>query len=260
MYFALSCGVKESVGIYCAQAWGSRDRKDRNRMFLMLKQAILILCLNYFLAIVPLSFLVKKFLIKVMHTNTLTADYAQQLIFFCLPALFVRGITDTFKSYAQAQDIIAQVGYYTLINLVCVPFYTYLLIYKLELGPFGYGLSLLIYEFGSSIVALVVFKKLIHEDTKSTTLSVTLKFRWFACQVLKNFLTVFHIYMAYESVIFILTSLHDEAQIGAYTIMFSLTDMLRDFSNGFSIFGKVETNKLLGKKEYQKSKRLYFKM
>jgi Na+-driven multidrug efflux pump len=102
MYFAVSQGVNESVGIYCAQAWGSKDKKDRGRMFLMLKQAFLFLFLNYICSVIPMTFFVKSFLLEVVNVNMKTADYTQMLIYYCLPALFIRGLTDILKSYAQA--------------------------------------------------------------------------------------------------------------------------------------------------------------
>jgi Na+-driven multidrug efflux pump len=174
--------------------------------------------------------------------------------------LFVRGFTDIFKSYAQAQDIIAEIGYYTMINLVIFPFYAYIFLNFLQLGPLGYGLSLLIYELGNCIIGFFVFKYLIHSDTKSTDIPISDRLGWYICEIVKNFVTMAQMFIAYNSVILILSSLHDEAQIGAYTIMISVGEMVRNSSRGFSVYGRTEVSKLLGKKDFKNAKTVYFKM
>lgn len=96
-------------------------------------------------------------------------------------------------------------------------------------------------------MAYYVFTHLIHPDTKSTDLPFKDRLGWFMCEIGKNILTMLHIFLAFESVIFILSLQGDESQIGAYTIMFSIFDMLRNVSRGFSILGKIEVSKLLGR-------------
>jgi hypothetical protein len=166
MLFAVGQGLNDSIGIYCAQAWGSNNSSQKNKMFLMYKQACFLMTIYYFLVPVPLSFFFEKFLINVVKTNSTVAAYSQHLVLCCIPGLFVRSLTDIFKSYAQAQEIIAELGYFTLLNLITVPFQSYFFIVFLNLGAVGFGISLLIYELGNTLIAFLVFKNMMKPECK----------------------------------------------------------------------------------------------
>lgn len=102
LLFAVGYGLNESIGIYCAQAWGSKNISDKDKMFLMYKQACVIMIIYYILVPVPLSFFFEDFLVKTIKANPLVASYSKELVLYCIPGLFVRSLTDIFKSYAQA--------------------------------------------------------------------------------------------------------------------------------------------------------------
>lgn len=258
--FSIGYGLNESIGIYCAQSWGSKDSHDRGKMYLMYKQACVIMIIYYLTVTTPLSFFFKRFLVNVIGANPEVAIYAQKLVMYCLPGLFIRSMTDIFKSYAQAQDIIAQLGYFTLMNLIIVPFYAYFLIVYMDLGAIAYGLSIFIYEIGNTIIAVLVWKNMIHEDTKKTHLKLGYKFGWFLCESIKNLLTILHVFLAYESVIVIISQLHDDGQLGAYTILFNVGEALRLIAKGFTIYGRTEVNKYIGKGWFKTAKSVYFKI
>jgi MatE len=247
LLFAVGGGLNDSIGIYCAQAWGSKKPGDLNKMYLMYKQSILIIIVYFLVIITPLAFFFESFLYNIVGANPRVAEVSQKLVIYCLPALFIRSLTDLFKSYANAQEIIQELGYFTLINLAIVPFYSYLFINKLNLGSLAYGLCLFTYECGNIIIAVVVSKYYMIAECKTTTISISHKFGWFLCESAKNSATVLHIFLAYESVTLIISQLHDDAQLGAYTILVTLGEAIRLIAKGFSIYGRTEVNKFIGK-------------
>ena len=102
LLFGVAYGFNESIGIYCAQAWGSNDLTDRNKMFLMFKQAAVMTILYYLTIIVPLSFFFEFVLVNWVGARPEVDEASQQLVIYCLPGMFIRSMTDLFKSYAQA--------------------------------------------------------------------------------------------------------------------------------------------------------------
>lgn len=209
--FAVGSGLTDAIGIYCSQAWGSKKPEDINRMYLMFKQSMLIMAMYYLAVITPLALFVETFLVNKVGVSVAVSATSQTLVIYCLPGLFVRSLTDVFKSYAQAQEITVKLGYFTLFNLAIVPFYSYLFIITLKLEALGFGLCLLTYECGNVIIALVIFKKYMKPECRTTQLALSDKFGWFLCESTKNSATVFHIYLAYESVTLIISKLHDDS-------------------------------------------------
>ena len=260
LLFAIGYGLNESIGIYCAQAWGSEDRKDRDKMFLMFKQACLIMVVYYIIVTVPLSFFFEDFLLGTVKARPLVAAYAKELVLYCIPGLFIRSLTDIFKSYAQAQEIIEELGYFTLVNLVTVPFQSYFFIVFLEMGAMGMGMSLLVYELGNTLIAAVVFKNMIKDECKTTSYKLSHNFCWFFVESIKNTLTTLHILIAYESVTLIIAMLHDDGQLGAYSILITVGEALRLIAKGFIIYGRTQINKFIGRGLHQTAKSLFFKV
>ena len=130
----------------------------------------------------------------------------------------------------------------------------------MDLGAIGYGLSILVYEIGNTVIAILVYRNMFKPETKSTDHKLSHKLGWFACESLKNMLTIFHVFFAYEFVIVIITQLHNDAQLGAYTILFTLGDALRLFAKGFTIFGRTELNKYIGRGKFKTAKGIFFKV
>ena len=77
LLFAIGYGLNESIGIYCAQAWGSKNAVDKEKMFLMYKQACLIMIIYYIFVRIPLSFFFEDFLVKTIKANPIVASYSK---------------------------------------------------------------------------------------------------------------------------------------------------------------------------------------
>ena len=69
-------------------------------MYLMYKQACVIMIVYYILVPVPLSFFFEDFLVRAINASPSVASYSKELVLYCIPGLFVRSLTDIFKSYA----------------------------------------------------------------------------------------------------------------------------------------------------------------
>ena len=88
--------------------------------------------------------------------------------------------------------------------MLIVPFYSYFFIIYLNLGAMSYGLSIFVYECGNVLIAIMLWKRMVHEDTKSTVHSFSHRLTWYSCESAKNMLTVIHIFIAYECVTLII--------------------------------------------------------
>lgn len=122
------------------------------------------------------------------------------------------------------------------------------------------GLSLLAYELGNTLIATLVFKNMIKNECKKTSYPLSHNFCWFFVESVKNTLTVLHILIAYESVTIIIGLLHDNGQLGAYSILVTVGEALRLIAKGFIIYGRTQINKFIGKGLNSIAKSLFFKV
>jgi Na+-driven multidrug efflux pump len=76
LLFSPVYGFSESIGIYCAQAWGSEDKNDRKKMYLMFKQACFLMAVYFLCVTTPLAFFFEDFLVNWIGATPEVAAYA----------------------------------------------------------------------------------------------------------------------------------------------------------------------------------------
>lgn len=257
LVYTFNFGLNETLGIFGSQAY-SKGKKERLR--LLLEQAIRIGIGLFAVVSIPVWYLSKDFL-KIYGTGQLseeTAGVFANLVLYSLPGVFLKIITDCYKTFVYCQGKYFLLGGLCFINLILMTFYSHFFIVVMEWNHFGYGLSLFLLEMGNVAICIYFHRNKI--DPRCRRLRYRLNFNrsWFTCQWIKNSFTEYHFWITIELSAFTLSLIGSQKQIQAYSILVHILNAFIAIAYGMNVYPRTKINYCIGKKERIVAKRKLF--
>lgn len=162
-----------------------------------------------------------------------TIELTSQLLLVCLPAIFIRINDDNLKYFLRGQGIIQEVGIGINVSVVLFLIYSYVIMVTFNMGVFGYGLCLFVYEVLTISVSIWCFAYLVNPRAFDTSIPIFRKV-WFTLQSgLEILMPLLVTWVCSELLIILLTMLHSDAQLGAYAQLQVFPNMVYKIGDGF---------------------------
>jgi Na+-driven multidrug efflux pump len=131
LVFTFNFGLTETLGIYGAQAY-SKGKKERLR--LLLEQCTWIGISFFAIVCTPVYYLSKDMIRIFGNEDTSfeeTNDVFKNIVLYSLPGVFLKIITDCYKTFIYCQGKYFLLGCLSLVNLALMGFYGHFFIIKL---------------------------------------------------------------------------------------------------------------------------------
>lgn len=253
-FYGFSVSLSEKLGIDMSQSFGAKKYSITKKLFSqgMLTNAIFFLCLT-----TPL-FLLSEEILLFANIEPATAARCQQIMYYMLVAdLFELG-GDIYRVFCMAQGIENVFGQTSILALIISVICGYLFVVKYSLGPAGWVISKIIYEFILFLVA-VGAKIATQEETKGfCSWEVTFQgYRSFFWESVKYSLGSYSEFLGYEVASYFVFRTNGTAQIAAYTAIFNVTSLFYSTGETFAVICRTRMNLLIGKNLKRTAKNFY---
>jgi len=253
--FALNTGVVEAMGVYGSQAY---SREDYRRVNLILRQTLLILIILFLVFGLFLGNF-SDTIYTILGIEEITARLTRKLILLVCPGLFIRSISDILKAFLQSQSKIKMVGYANFAALIVFFICSYPIMVLLDLGLFGYGLGIFIYEATSFLFYAYIYFYQMEDLLRDTSLPLSENFGWIIWECCKNTGSNFAPHLSFELIIIILTQTGDTSQIASFSLIVTIPSLIYYFVEGFNIFPRTLLNFHIGRREISLGKEVVLK-
>lgn len=224
---------------------GSHDiANNLNRLAcLRLKQTILLgTIMFFFFSIIP-NFYYPTFLINFLNVDPEIAHSAQVMIFWSLPAMFLRTLNDSFKTFLQNQGVTTEIGYYYLILVGIFLPLIYFLIEIIELKVKLVGITLFLFEGTGLVISLIYFKGL--KRSLDFSVPIRTKLKDYTSLFLKHYIIDFPGILQFELENFIVTLRDSVEEIAVFTIFSSSIYVIIFMASGFTFEVRKRMNRAL---------------
>lgn len=184
--------------------------------------------LTYFLCFLAFvgggSFLIKDFL-NLFGAPVQVYEKAIEITYMMIPAMFLRGVNDIFKSFYSCQDHYDLLGSLYTINFFLFYSYSFMIVGPMfNLGLIGYALSITIGELGAFLVSMYFYYRKMKSKIRNckTRTSVFRNLPWFIIESAKCSLVQVPAWIVYDSILYFISRTHNNIQISIFTILTSL--------------------------------------
>lgn len=213
-------GVIENQGIEGSKANGAGKYKIVNQK---LRQGLVIGIGFFFLFTIQPFWFLSWLLTNLFQVPEPMMEDTIQMIYWTLPSIFVRVLADNLKTFLLNLGFLKKTGWVMGFNLIPFSIVAYLLLWVLNLGSFGVGLSMLFYEL-SSIVTLYwrIYSIDVEDQYKDTSVPISEGFGRYFGQTVKIVFSEFPSFFLWASVQFILGLSEDVEELTAYSLAYCL--------------------------------------
>lgn len=213
-------GVIENQGIEGSKANGAGKYKIVNQK---LRQGLVIGIGFFFLFTIQPFWFLSWLLTNLFQVPEPMMEDTIQMIYWTLPSIFVRVLADNLKTFLLNLGFLKKTGWVMGFNLIPFSIVAYLLLWVLNLGSFGVGLSMLFYEL-SSIVTLYwrIYSIDVEDQYKDTSVPIREGFGRYFGQTVKIVFSEFPSFFLWASVQFILGLSEDVEELTAYSLAYCL--------------------------------------
>ena len=250
-------GEIEYQGIMGSQAFGVGNFK---RVNLYLRQGLFIgLCMFCIFTLLP-SFFLNDILFMIGVEEELIAT-SKQLIYWGLPAMGMRIISDNFKTFIVNQGFLKKTGLTLGINMILFSIAAYVMIVVLDMGAAGMGLSVFFYEFMAFVLMYFrVYKQDVDDRSKDDSLPLFTDFIKFLWPSTKIVLVEYPIYYLYNCLNIIVGWTNSKEELAAYSLGYTLMLVMVHLMNGFNIFTRTQLNYSIGIRSTKRAWMVFKKM
>lgn len=205
--FALTMGYNFTMMNFSGQCSGKQEYRKINLYY---RQVAFFSNLNFLIFGIGGWFLL-PYGQRALSMDEETIGYTSQLLLVCLPAIFIRTNEDNLKYLLRGQGIIKQVGMGINVAVVLFLVYSYVIMVTLDMGIYGYGLCLFIYEVTSCSVSIYCFFRIMNAKCREMTLPFTKNIFFTFKSSLKITVPLLVTWVSGELLIILLTMLHSDA-------------------------------------------------
>lgn len=249
-------GTIEVQGIFGSQANGKQNYLKMNLYF---RQSILTGIIFFFTVTCIPAYFIEVFF-PILGVTPELGYHVKSLIWFSLPAMFVRVFNDNFKTFLQNQGKLKLVGFYSILNIIPFIGTAYYLIYIENLGAVGIGLSLLQFETLSFLCMLKIYNDKIPTKFKLDQIPVTRELPKYIKQAIKLTLVDWYAYIVWDFMNVIVGWIGNTYQLACYSLNYNI--LLVNFSllYGVNIFTRTQFNYFIGLKNLKILREVFQKL
>jgi Na+-driven multidrug efflux pump len=250
-------GEIEYQGIMGSQAYGAGNFK---RVNLYLRQGLTVGLVFFFLFTLLPTYFLDQILFLVGVEKDLIAT-SKLLIFWGLPAMGMRVISDNFKTFIVNQGYLKRAGLTLGWTMLIFSVFAYLLIVKLDLGAAGMGISVFLYELMAFCnMYFFVYKNDSDDRCKDFSLPLFTDFFKYLWPAIKIMMVEYPIYYLYNCLNIIVGWTKSKEQLAAYSLGYTLMLVMVHLMNGFNIFTRTQLNYSIGINSTKRAKLVFKKM
>lgn len=250
-------GEIEYQGIMGSQAFGAGNHK---RVNLYLRQGLFVGLLMFLVFTILPSTFIEQILFMVGVEEELVPT-SKALIFWGLPAMGMRIISDNFKTFIVNQGYLKQAGLTLGANMILFSIIAFIMIVTLDMGAAGMGMSVFFYEFFAFVFMYIfVYKPKVDERCKDTSIPLFRDFGEFLWPATKIVLVEYPIYWLYNCLNVIVGWTNSKEQLAAYSLGYTLMLVMVHLMNGFNIFTRTQLNYSIGIRSTERAWMVFKKM
>ena len=242
LIYTFNYGMVESLGIYGSESFGSGKKE---RLTLLMYQSMFISLCLFFIGLVPFYF-ISIDILQMYGVSIAVTEQFKSLLLYSLPGIFLKILTDNYKTFIQCQGKYILMGCLCICNiLIMYPLSRYIMI-DMGLREIGYGLCFGI--MGAFNLIFCIYFQYFQIDQRCKILRYRLKFNigWFFWLWVKNSFTEYHFWIGIEFSVFAVSLIGSGAQIQAQSLLLHIFTALIATAAGFYIFPRTTINNLMG--------------
>lgn len=238
LMLAISYGVMECQGILGSQALGENNFAKVN---LRLRQGIVV-GLTYFAIGTCLPTLFIDDILPLFGVQSELTGIVKELIIWTLPSTCIRIVNDNLKTFLQNQGQLNKVGYACMITFIPFIPLSYYTMITCQLGTWGVGIMLFYYELATLIALLTLYCTQIPVVFKANSLSLKTQLGSFYWYALKIIISEWSSYFVWDGMNIVVGWIGSQAQLGAFSIMSSLSTVIFSVNMGLNVFTRTQFN------------------
>lgn len=216
------------------------------------------LCLCVFLAL-P-SYFGMKLLLDGIGIQEAIVDSSMLLTLALAPGNILRIFNDNTKALLQAQGHINSVGNFAFANMLLFCIYSPVFMIYADLGIWGYGFSVFMYEGIGLLFQATMCLELADRRTFDFELPIFTRFGWITFECFKNSLTIILSSWAFDYYLLLLSFLDSKEETSLYTLNYSITMAFCQNSASIINYPLISLNYLLAQEEFKRVKKSYLKL
>lgn len=238
LMLAISYGVMECQGILGSQALGEKNFPMVN---LRLRQGIVV-GLTYFVIGTCLPTLFIDNILPLFGVQPDLTQIVKELIIWTLPSTAIRIINDNLKTFLQNQGELNKVGFACIITFIPFIPLSYYIMITCQMGTWGVGIMLFYYEFATLIALGLLYRIQIPAEFKKESLPLKKQLGSFYWYALKIILSEWSSYFVWDGMNIVVGWIGSQAQLGAFSIMSSLSTVIFSVNMGLNVFTRTQFN------------------
>lgn len=246
---AMMQGYNKTLQIYCTQYL---TKQNYPRINLIFRQSIGLSIFSYLIISIPAAF-VLPYLQRLLNIDEEAVEATFFLIITIIPAMALRIVGDSTKSILRGVGVFNLLGICINVCFIGFIFYSYVIMVYLDLGIFGFGLSLFIYELTSLISVTFLVFKYCYKEIIDNSLSWRTDLYWFFHESIKTVLPILTTWIISELAIIILTLTNSEVQLAAFGQLTNIPGTFFKLVGGYSGLFLKYLNTSLGNRQFKRA-------
>lgn len=245
--------ISDTQGILGSNDIGEKKHKNA---FMKFKQGIVLGIALFFITCVLPSFFYAGFLTYFLDIDEGLAISSQKMVIWALPAMFVRTVNDSLKTFLQNHKFSRMLGYCYVGLITCFTILGGVLVFIVKLEESSVGVVLFFFELSGVLFGTYFFlqlkKKEGWEEVNYSLSEVSKDFEIFVENFISFWIMDSPIFLMYEFQNVIISFTYSNEQIAVYTLNSTLTFVITSLSSGFTIQTRTMINREIGRKNFEK--------